>query len=87
MARRRGLAEILASLVEELRPSARILGCEDELLANCRLVIDGGGASRQRRVAKRVGLEGLIRHLASETTRTPAKAPQYADALQAATAA
>jgi glutamate---cysteine ligase / carboxylate-amine ligase len=54
-------------LAEQLRPAARELGCSDELAQVDRLVLEGGGAARQREIATSRGIDGLIRQLACET--------------------
>jgi carboxylate-amine ligase len=53
-------------LLTELEPTAAELGCEDELV-QARTLLGGNGADRQRYVAEREGLEGLIRWLVGET--------------------
>jgi carboxylate-amine ligase len=60
--------ERLLGLIQRLRASARRLGCDDELLDASALVA-GNGADRQRYVAEREGLSGLVRWLADETER------------------
>jgi hypothetical protein len=49
-------------------PTAATLGCERELLGIGRLVLDGGGAARQRGIVRRRGLESLLSKLAEETS-------------------
>ena len=58
----------LARLVDDLSPTAERLGCSDEL-AGVRVLIAGNGADRQRYVAEREGLVGLVAWLARETER------------------
>lgn len=59
--------ERVLTLAERLRPAARDLGCSDELDQVQRLVIEGGGAARQREIVSRHGFAGLIRRLTDET--------------------
>jgi carboxylate-amine ligase len=59
--------ERLLTLVERLRPAARDLGCSDELELVQRLVLEGGGAARQRETETDHGISGLVRRLARET--------------------
>ncbi len=54
-------------LAERLRPAADELGCRDELDQVGRLVLEGGGAARQREIEANEGFSGLIRRLAHET--------------------
>ena len=49
-------------------PTATQLGCDRELLGIGRLVLDGGGAARQRGIVRRRGLEALLPKLAEETS-------------------
>jgi glutamate---cysteine ligase / carboxylate-amine ligase len=58
--------ERLAALFEELTPTARRLGCDDELLAG-QALLAGNGADRQRYVASTRGLGQLVPWLVSET--------------------
>jgi carboxylate-amine ligase len=53
-------------LLTELEPTAAELGCEGELV-QARTLLGGNGADRQRYVAEREGLEGLVRWLVGET--------------------
>jgi carboxylate-amine ligase len=57
--RLRPARELLAELVETVRPSARELGCEAELDAAPGLAERGGGAGLQRAA----GLDGVLRTL------------------------
>jgi len=55
-------------LVEELRPVAQDLGCEEELGEVLEIVEGGGGAALQRAAAKRRGsLEGVVDYLIEGT--------------------
>ena len=49
-------------------PTATSLGCDRELLGIGRLVLDGGGAARQRGIVRRRGLDALLPKLAEETS-------------------
>jgi carboxylate-amine ligase len=60
--------ETIARLLGELAPTAHALGCEPGL-ARARSLLAGTGADRQREVAARAGLEGLLAWLAVETVR------------------
>lgn len=53
-------------LLTELEPTAAELGCDAELV-QARTLLGGNGADRQRYVAGREGLEGLVRWLVDET--------------------
>ena len=55
-------------LLTELEPAAAELGCDAELV-QARTLLGGNGADRQRYVAGREGLEGLVRWLVAETLR------------------
>jgi glutamate---cysteine ligase / carboxylate-amine ligase len=68
-------AERLHDLATQLLPTATSLGCDRELLGIGRLVLDGGGAARQRSVVKRRGLDALVPWLAEQTS-SPAQAPE-----------
>jgi carboxylate-amine ligase len=61
-------ADRLQELASQLMPTATQLGCDRELLGIGRLVLDGGGAARQRGIVRRRGLEGLLPKLAEETS-------------------
>ena len=50
-------ADRLQDLAARLMPTATQLGCDRELLGIGRLVLDGGGAARQRGIVRRRGLE------------------------------
>jgi hypothetical protein len=54
-------------------PTATSLGCDRELLGIGRLVLDGGGAARQRGIVRRRGLEALLSALADETSSPTAE--------------
>ncbi len=58
--------ERIAGLLDGLLPVARRLGCDAELVAAGSLLV-GNGADRQRYVAEREGLDGLLRWLVTET--------------------
>jgi carboxylate-amine ligase len=58
--------ERVTRLLDEIDDHARRLGCEDEL-AGVRVLLAGNGADRQRYVAEREGLDGLVRWLVRET--------------------
>ncbi len=62
---REPVRERLESLLDELAPSARILGCAGELELARSLVRGAGGAGRQRAVAASCGLHGLVAWLAA----------------------
>lgn len=59
----------LRRLLDDLEPTARSLACEDEL-ASARTLVAGNGAERQRYVAEREGMDGLLRRLVEETSGT-----------------
>ena len=56
----------IGRLLDRLEPTARALGCQAEL-AGARVLLVGNGADRQREVAGREGMVGLLEWLASET--------------------
>ncbi len=56
----------LGALLDELKDLGRDLGSEDAL-THARTLLGGNGAERQRYVAQRSGLPGLLRWLAHET--------------------
>jgi carboxylate-amine ligase len=58
--------ERIAALLDELAPVARRLGCGDEL-KGARRLLAANGAERQRAVAAREGMAGLMAWLADET--------------------
>ena len=60
-------AERLHELASDLLPTATSLGCDRELLGIGRLVLDGGGAARQRGIVRRRGLDALLPTLAEHT--------------------
>jgi len=60
----------VAALLDELDPVARGIGCGGELEA-CRGLLEANGAERQRAVAARAGVEGLMAWLADETEGSP----------------
>lgn len=60
-------AELVREMVEELRPNARELGCEDALLGLRKLIDSGTGARRQLRFLEGGGdVSGLVRRLCEE---------------------
>lgn len=62
-------SERVLDLAEQLRPASRALGCSDELEHVHRLVAEGGGAARQRRLEATHGIEGLVYRLSHETSK------------------
>jgi carboxylate-amine ligase len=66
-------ADRLQDLAARLMPTATSLGCDRELLGIGRLVLDGGGAARQRGIVRRRGLENLLPALAEETSSPTAE--------------
>lgn len=64
----RPASERIGLLVARLRPAAIVLGCAEELESVQRILIDRGGAARQRTVARGAGLHGVLQWLASETS-------------------
>lgn len=60
-------SERLYGLVELLLPTAKRLGCEQELLGVARIVLEGGGAAHQHEVARSLGVSGLVRELVNQT--------------------
>ena len=64
--RREPTRERVGRLLDELGDQARRLGCQDEL-AGVRVLLAGNGADRQRYVAEREGMTGVVRWLARET--------------------
>jgi carboxylate-amine ligase len=68
--RREPARERIARLLDGLAEQARLLRCEDEL-AGVRVLLAGNGADRQRYVAEREGVAGLLRWLADETEPDP----------------
>lgn len=67
--------ERIAALIDRLEPVADRLGCGDEL-RHARTLLAGTGADRQRYVAEREGMDGLLRHLVQETERAPTPEPE-----------
>ncbi|MEZ5102018.1 MAG: YbdK family carboxylate-amine ligase [Thermoleophilia bacterium] len=67
--------ERIGTLLVELAPVARRLGCE-HVLAGAQALLAGNGADRQRYVAAREGIAGLVRWLADATDpRSPGTPP------------
>ena len=60
-------------MASRLTPTAAALGCDRELLGIGRLILDGGGAARQRGIVRRRGLEALLPKLAEETSSQTAE--------------
>src|SRR3954452_25519633 len=60
-------AEVARATLAEARPYAAQLGGDGALEEIERILSDGNGADRQRRVYEEVGLEGLLRDLAERT--------------------
>jgi carboxylate-amine ligase len=67
-------ADRLEQLVDRLRPSARQLGAERELLGANRIIDQGGGATFQRRAVKEFTLRTAVALLAAETIPLAAEA-------------
>ena len=66
--RQAAATELAHETIEELRPDARQLGCEDALDGLLKLIEAGTGARRQlRTLEEEGGTEGLIRRLCKET--------------------
>jgi glutamate---cysteine ligase / carboxylate-amine ligase len=57
--------ELLSELLDAAAPHAQELGCERELEHVAEIALDGG-AQRQRQVARRTGLLGVVRSLGAE---------------------
>jgi carboxylate-amine ligase len=55
--------EVCARVLEQIRPYARMLDAEDSLSEVERILAQGNGADEQRRIASRVGLDGLLARL------------------------
>jgi glutamate---cysteine ligase / carboxylate-amine ligase len=70
----RPLPEVARSALDAARPHARELGSEDALDGIDRIVREGGGARRQRAVAAREGVEGLVAELVGETAQGSSRA-------------
>jgi carboxylate-amine ligase len=66
-------ADRLQDLASQLVPTATSLGCDRELLGIGRLVLDGGGAARQRGIVRRRGFDALLPALAEETSSPTAE--------------
>ncbi len=60
----------LYGLTERLHDAARALGCTRELDGIVEMIVDGGGAGRQRRAYEQGGPKGLLDHLAEQTTQS-----------------
>src|SRR3954452_4564458 len=60
-------AEVARATLDEVRPYAKDIGGDGALEEIERILSDGNGADRQRRVYEEVGLEGLLRDLAERT--------------------
>lgn len=59
--------ELAHGTLEEARPYAADLGGEDALEEIERILVEGNGADRQRRLHEEGGIEGLLRRLAERT--------------------
>jgi len=75
----------VARLLVELEPHAEALGCATEFAAAWAL-LEANGATRQRSVAARVGLDGLLDYLASATEQQAAEPRRATDDRDAPTA-
>jgi carboxylate-amine ligase len=62
---RRPVRAQLSELLDAAAPHAQELGCEPELELVAEIALDGG-AERQRRIARRAGIPGVMRALAAE---------------------
>jgi glutamate---cysteine ligase / carboxylate-amine ligase len=69
-------ADRLHGLAERLLPSATALGADRELLGIGRIVLEGGGAGRQRRAFRDYAPEAAVSVLAAETTTPSAVAAE-----------
>jgi carboxylate-amine ligase len=67
----RPVGELLDAVLRRTSGLARELGCEEQLARLPELVRGGGGADRQREVAERSGIDGLLRRLTAATARPP----------------
>jgi carboxylate-amine ligase len=65
--RRRPVAALLDEVLDEVRPHARELGCEDELDGVRRLLERGGGAGEQRAAHAIGGLGAMLRDTVART--------------------
>jgi glutamate---cysteine ligase / carboxylate-amine ligase len=63
----RPLPEVARRALDQARPYARELGSDDALAGVERIIREGGGARRQRAVAARSGVAGLVDGLVQET--------------------
>jgi carboxylate-amine ligase len=61
----------LGRLLDELEPYARQLECSQQLAQARTLIVDGGGAGRQRAIVRRRGVGGLLAWLADTTEAVP----------------
>jgi len=62
--------EVCRRMLDSVRPYARELGSEAALTEIERILRDGNGADEQRRVHRKAGMDGLLRHLAERTGAT-----------------
>jgi carboxylate-amine ligase len=60
-------AEVARGVLDQVRPYAEDLGGDGALEEIERILADGNGADRQRRIHGKGGMEALLRHLAAET--------------------
>jgi len=61
--------EVIARMLESLRPYARELGVDDALEEIARIAREGNGADDQRRLASELGVDGLLAELIERTRR------------------
>lgn len=65
------IRRLIERTLGDLAPSASAVGCADELDGVRRILRDGNGADRQRRVYARTGsLEAVMRHVVEASART-----------------
>ena len=76
--------EVLRHLLDELEPTAAMLGCEAEH-THARTLLVGNGADRQRAVHAAEGMHGLARWIAEETESAFAASAPAAPPARAAT--
>ena len=63
--------EVAARMLETIRPYARDLGTEDALEEIERIIRQGNGAEEQRRIERRVGVDGLLTGLIERSQPLP----------------
>jgi carboxylate-amine ligase len=59
--------EVAGRMIESVRPYAADLGGAGALAELDRVIVEGNGADRQRRVHRELGIDGLLEYLARET--------------------